>query len=273
MKKKEKAAVLSQKEISLGIFSLWLKADFAKDIVAGQFVSVFSRDKAHLLPRPISVCETDAAKSALRLVYRTVGFGTDEFSKLKAGDTIDIMGPLGNGFPLEKAAGKRVFLMGGGIGIPPMLSCAKAFAALPENERPKEVYAVCGYRSSETYLLEDLQNLVPVLIATDDGSLGTHGTVLDALKAFADKTDEKGNPEQDIIFACGPKPMLRAIKDYGEAGNTACYLSMEEKMACGIGVCLGCVTKTVDVNDHSKVKNARVCKDGPVFDAREVDLT
>lgn len=273
MKKKERAAVLSQKEISPGIFSLWLQADFAGDIAAGQFVSVFSKDQAHLLPRPISVCETDAEKSALRLVYRAVGFGTDEFSKLKDGDSVDVMGPLGNGFPLDKAAGKRVFLMGGGIGIPPMLSCAKAFTALPENERPKEVYAVCGYRSAETYLLEDLQSLVPVLIATDDGSLGAHGTVLDALKAFEEETGKAAAPDRDMIFACGPKPMLRAIKDDAGVSGTPCYLSMEEKMACGVGVCLGCVTKTTDVNDHSKVKNARVCKDGPVFDAREVDLT
>lgn len=273
MKKKERAAVISQNEISPGIFSLWLKADFAGDIAAGQFVSVFSKDKAHLLPRPISVCETDGEKSALRLVYRAVGFGTDEFSKLTAGDTVEIMGPLGNGFPLERTAGKRVFLMGGGIGIPPMLSCAKAFRELPKNERPKEIYAVCGYRSAKTYLLEDLQNVVPVLIATDDGSLGTHGTVLDALKAFENKMERKADPEQNIIFACGPRPMLRAIKEYAGVNDTACYLSMEEKMACGVGVCLGCVTKTTDVNDHSKVKNARVCKDGPVFDAREVDLT
>lgn len=274
MKKKERAAVLSQKKISPGIFSLWIQADFARDIVAGQFVSVFSKDQAHLLPRPISVCETDVKRSALRLVYRAVGYGTGEFSKLKTGDGVDIMGPLGNGFPLEKAAGKRVLLMGGGIGIPPILACARALKALPENEKPREVYAVCGYRSAETYLLEDLQALVPVLIATDDGSLGTHGTVLDALKAFEqERGGENAASDDDVIFACGPKPMLRAIKDYATDHETACFISMEEKMACGVGVCLGCVTKTTDVNDHSKVKNARVCKDGPVFDAREVDLT
>lgn len=277
MKKKERAEVLSQEEISPGIFSLWLKADFAGEIRAGQFVSVFSKDRAHLLPRPISVCETDPEKSALRLVYRAVGFGTTEFSALKAGDHVEIMGPLGNGFPLNQAAGRRLFLMGGGIGIPPMLACAKAITSLPKNERPAEVYAVCGYRSAETYLLKDLQALVPVLIATDDGSLGTRGTVLDALKTFEKKqAGENGNKEKterDVIFACGPKPMLRAIKDYAVAEKAQCYLSMEEKMACGVGVCLGCVTKTTDINDHSKVRNARVCKDGPVFDAREVDLT
>ena len=114
-------------------------------------------------------------------------------------------------------------------------------------------------------MLEDLKKRADVLISTDDGSLGTHGTVIDAIR--------EGQAEADVMFACGPKPMLRAVKEYCGEKGMACYVSMEERMACGVGVCLGCVCRTTDINDHSKVRNARVCKDGPVFDAEEVDLT
>ncbi len=262
MKRKELAEVISQEQLAEGIYSLWLKVSFASEVKAGQFVSIFSRDESHLLPRPISICEVDPKRGALRVVYRVVGFGTEEFSKLKAGDTAAVMGPNGNGFPVSEQSGQRVLLMGGGIGIPPMVSAAKAL--LSEGNAASVQFAV-GYRSDDTYLLEELQELAPTAVATDDGSLGTHGTVLDAVRAEQIKAD--------VIFACGPKPMLRAIKSYAEEHGIRCYVSMEEKMACGVGVCLGCITKTTEVDEHSKVKNARVCKDGPVFLAEEVDLT
>ena len=137
--------------------------------------------------------------------------------------------------------------------------------ALPEEKRPVKVTFAVGYRTNDTYLLEDLKKRADVLISTDDGSLGTHGTVIDAIR--------EGQAEADVMFACGPKPMLRAVKEYCGEKGMACYVSMEERMACGVGVCLGCVCRTTDINDHSKVRNARVCKDGPVFDAEEVDLT
>ena len=176
-----------------------------------------------------------------------------------------MLGPLGNGFPLDAVAGKRILLVGGGIGIPPMLMSCGQLQALPEEKRPVKVTFAVGYRTNDTYLLEDLKKRADVLISTDDGSLGTHGTVIDAIR--------EGQAEADVMFACGPKPMLRAVKEYCGEKGMACYVSMEERMACGVGVCLGCVCRTTDINDHSKVRNARVCKDGPVFDAEEVDLT
>ena len=208
----------------------------------------------------------------IRVVYRTVGEGTREFSRLKKGSSIEVMGPLGNGFPLERTAGKRVLLIGGGIGIPPMLFAAKSLAPKAGEradasacDHAGTILAALGYRTSETYLLEEMKELCPVAISTDDGSLGTHGTVLDAVRA--------SSYEADIIFACGPKVMLRAVKEYAEETGAECYVSMEERMACGVGVCLGCVCRKTETDPHSLSSYSRVCTDGPVFPAKEVDLT
>ncbi|MDE6993293.1 MAG: hypothetical protein K2P41_02535, partial [Lachnospiraceae bacterium] len=124
-KKKIKTTVVSQKKIAPQIYDLWLETELAKDTHAGQFVAVYPHSAATLLPRPISICEVDRDRSRIRLVYRVAGKGTAEFSTCRAGDELEVLGVLGNGFPVEMAAGKRVFLMGGGIGIPPMLQLAK----------------------------------------------------------------------------------------------------------------------------------------------------
>ena len=137
MKSREFAVVAEQTEIASGIFSLWLETEsIAKEAVPGQFVSVYSKDKSRMLPRPISICEIDKEGGKLRVVYRVTGekTGTEEFSQMKAGDTIPVIGPLGNGFPFEKAEGKKVFLMGGGIGVPPILELAKQMDLLDKNE-------------------------------------------------------------------------------------------------------------------------------------------
>ena len=253
MKFEETAKVISQEKIGDGIYDMWIETcNIAEKAVPGQFISVYTKDASKLLPRPISICEVNGQK--LRIVYRVVGGGTTEFSGYKSGDDIRILGPIGNGFPIDE--GKKAILIGGGIGIPPMLELAKRI------QDDKEI--VLGYRNKDTFLDKELNAFGNVTIATDDGSLGTHGTVIDAIKA--------NNITGDVIFACGPTPMLRAIKAYAEENNIEAYLSLEEKMACGVGACLACVCKTTGVDDHSKVHNARVCKDGPVFNAKEVDL-
>ena len=236
---------------------MWIEAaEIAEQTRPGQFISVYCKDNSRILPRPISVCEIDKEKGALRIVYRIAGKGTDEFSHMQAGDTVDIMGPLGNGFPMEEAKGKRIFLMGGGIGIPPMVQTAK--------EAEAEITVIAGYRNSEIFLKEELEKAGKLVVATEDGSVGTKGNVMDAIR--------ENNLEADVIFACGPTPMLRAIKKYAEEKNILCYLSMEEKMACGIGACLACVCKSKEKDSHSHVHNKRVCKDGPVFLSTEVEL-
>lgn len=255
-KKKLTAVVTSQKEIAPGIFDMWIATELAKGAVPGQFICLYPKDKSTLLPRPISICEADKEKEQLRIVYRVAGKGTAEFSAYKEGDTVEVLGTLGNGFPVEEATGKKVFLMGGGIGIPPMLELAKNMRA------DKQI--VVGYRDDKTFLREDLEKNGTVYIATEDGSVGTKGNVMDAIR--------ENGLQADMIFACGPMPMLRAIKKYAEEAGIPAYISLEEHMACGVGACLGCVVKTKEKDHHSHVHNARICTDGPVFEAREVDI-
>ncbi len=248
------ATVVSQEKLATDVYSLIIKADeIAINAKAGQFVSLYSMDGSNLLPRPISLCEINKNDGTLRLVYRVVGKGTKEFSKLKAGDTIDVMGPLGNGFNQKE---KRAILIGGGIGIPPMLELAK--------ELKCEKSVVLGFRD-ETFLIDDFNKTdAEVYMASEDGKTGAKGTVLDAIREYGVKGD--------IIYACGPTPMLRALKEYALKNDIEAQLSLEEKMACGIGACLACVCNSTEVDDHSHVKNKRICKDGPVFDAKEIEL-
>lgn len=250
---KIKAVVKRQEQLASDIYSLVLYApEIAGQAKAGQFVSVYSKDGSKLLPRPISLCEVEKVTGTIRLVYRVVGFGTKEFSGLRADDTVEVMGPLGNGFEKKD---KKAILIGGGIGIPPMLELAK--------ELKCEKSIVAGFRD-ETFLMEDLEKYGNVYAASEDGKTGVKGKVLDAIKEYG--------IEGDIIYACGPTPMLRAIKEYAIANDIEAQLSLEEKMACGIGACLACVCQSKEVDDHSHVHNKRICKDGPVFDAREVEL-
>lgn len=255
-KVKMTAKVVSQQALTDDIFSMWIQADeIAGAAVPGQFISVYTKDAGKLLPRPISLCQVDKEKGQLRIVYRVVGAGTSQFSGYQAGDDIEIMGPLGNGFPLERAAGKKVFLIGGGIGIPPMLELARQLDC--------EKQAVLGYRDV-LFLNDEFENFSDVYVATEDGSAGTKGNVLDAIR--------ENGLKADVIFACGPTPMLRALKAYAEENGIECWLSLEEKMACGIGACLACVCQSKEVDEHSHVHNKRICKDGPVFLAEEVEL-
>ncbi len=254
---KETAAILSQEQLAEGIYSMWIHTEaIASQAAPGQFIDVYTRDGAKLLPRPISLCEIDEGGGRLRIVYRVAGEGTREFSQYPAGGRIDILGPLGNGFPLEEAAGKRVLLIGGGIGIPPMLETARRL------EGDKTI--ILGYRDSQMFLWEEFQALGTVFTATEDGSAGVKGNVLDAIR----QEDIQG----DLILACGPTPMLRGIKQYAAEHNIGCLISLEERMACGIGACLACVCQSKAIDGHSQVKNKRICKDGPVFWAEEVEL-
>lgn len=255
-KKKVKATIVSQKQIAEQIYDLWLETELAKDAHGGQFVAVYPHNAATLLPRPISICEADRERDRLRLVYRVAGKGTAEFASYTAGDALDILGVLGNGFPTQCAEGKKVFLMGGGIGIPPMLQLAKELDA--------EKHILLGYRSADLFLQDDLKEYGKVYIATEDGSVGTKGNVMDIIKEQA--------LHGDLIMACGPMPMLRAVKRYAAEQGMDAYISLEERMACGVGACLGCVCRTKEIDHHSHVNNARICTDGPVFEAKEVEI-
>lgn len=258
-KKKVQAVVISQQRIAPDVYDLWLKTGLAEEAHAGQFVGVYPADRSHLLPRPISICQVDRQKEAIRLVYRTTGAGTAEFATWQAGQKAEVLGVLGNGFPVEENKRKKVILVGGGIGIPPMLELARE---LKEQDNVPTIIA--GYRDHNLFLYDDLARCGKILVATEDGSAGVKGNVLDVLR------QEK--PYAEVLMACGPMPMLRAVKEYADKEGLKAYISLEERMACGVGACLGCVCKTTKKDHHSHVNNARICTDGPVFEAQEVDI-
>lgn len=247
MKKVEIAKVLDIKCLATDIYDLKLEAkEISKEARAGQFVEVFVDNNENLLPRPISICEI--GEGSLRLVFQVVGKGTKIFSELNVGDSLRILGPCGNGFGLK--GGKNV-LIGGGIGVPPMLELCKSL----EGEKT----VVLGFRSG-CFLKEDFEALgAKVYIATDDGSVGFKGNVVQLLKA---EGINEGN-----FYSCGPKVMLKALHGFAAENNIDLQVSMEERMACGIGACVGCVVK-IGTEDNWEYK--KVCKDGPVFNSREV---
>ena len=260
---KTKAEIISQDKLSDGIYDMRLLApSVAKEAKAGQFVNVYLPDKSKILPRPISICSYSAVEGTIRLVYRVTGEGkgTRLLCEYGSGDFIEILGPLGNGYEITKADGKKALLFGGGIGIPPMLGLARALYEFSE----KKCDVALGYRTNDLFLENEFRAVANVYISTDDGSFGVKGTVIDAAK--------KEHLKPDIVMACGPVPMLRGVKEYARENGADAYISLEERMACGVGACLACVCRTTETDEHSHVKNARVCKDGPVFNAEYVEL-
>lgn len=248
---KERAIIVSQQCIGTDIYDMVLSfPKGAKEARPGQFIAMYCEDGTKLLPRPISICGIDAKAGTLRVVYRIAGEGTRLFSQMKAGDSLEVMGPLGNGFTMKD---KKAIIVGGGIGIPPMLELTKQLDC--------EKTVVLGYRD-ELFLKEEFEACANVAVATEDGSTGTKGTVIDAIEA--------AQVSGEIIYACGPMPMLKALAEYADAHGMEAQISLEERMACGIGACLGCICKTKEKDHHTNVNNTRICKDGPVFDAKEV---
>ncbi|MBO5340020.1 MAG: dihydroorotate dehydrogenase electron transfer subunit [Oscillospiraceae bacterium] len=218
----------------------------------GQFVHIKCGD-AQLLRRPISVClcSEDEPDDLVSIVFEVRGEGTAWLAERQVGDELDVLGLAGNGFQLEQD--KRCLLVGGGIGIPPMLGCAAYF---------DRSTAILGGRSKDKIILTDRFEVCSdkVMIATDDGSLGHHGFV-DALV----RQELEQDRAYDCVLACGPKPMLRNVAKVAAEFGVQCFVSMEERMGCGIGACLVCAC---DMTDGSR---RHVCKNGPVFDAEEVD--
>lgn len=219
----------------------------------GQFVHIKCGEDS-LLRRPISVCscQEDDPQDLLSLVFEVRGKGTAWLAQRKEGDTLDVLGLLGNGFSIRPEG--RYLLVGGGIGVPPMLGCAQYTQGRST--------AILGFRSKEKAILLDAfsEHCAQVLLASDDGSLGHHGFVSDLVKQELAR-----DAAYDGVLACGPKAMLRSVAQQAEAFSIPCLVSMEERMGCGVGACLVCAC---DMADGSRT---HVCKDGPVFDAKEVD--
>lgn len=250
MIRQEKMTVVEQKYLAKNIFELTLKGELVQVMTPGQFVHVkVSETQEPLLRRPISIANVDKEKCEFTMIYRAEGRGTIVLSEKRAGDMVDVFGPLGNGFPVDAAKeGQTALLVGGGIGVPPLHELSKQL-----NARGVKTIHVLGFQSEDVcFYEEEFQRLGETYIATVDGTKGTKGfvtTVFDEVK-----------PTFDIFYACGPLPMLKALENYYP--EQPGYMSFEQRMACGIGACFACVCDTTDKVDASYVK---VCSDGPVF--------
>ncbi len=236
--KTEQAVILENTNIAKDTWKMRLQTSVAEDASCGQFVQV--QVPGFYLRRPISICRIPAADQIV-LVYKTVGEGTEKMAAMKAGETLDLFGPLGTGFPLED---RDVMVIGGGVGVPPLLETAARYI-----RNGHHVTAVLGFNDAASVILADeFRELgCDVYIASMDGSCGTKGTVIDAVR--------ENNIQETFVLSCGPLPMLKAVSEKYSDG----YVSLESRMACGMGACMGCVVKDQEGG------SLRVCKDGPVF--------
>ncbi len=240
--------VIKKEEIREKLFDITIKnSEIANLSQAGQFLHIKCSDNV-LLRRPISIC--DVNNDEIRFVFEVRGEGTKELSKIKAGNILDVLGPIGNGFTIKDIS-KKAVLIGGGIGIFPLLMVAKQFKG--------NATILLGFRDKENIVLVNdfIKYGCKVIIATDDGSYGYKGFITDLLK----------ENKADFIYACGPKQMLMKTANFAKENNVFCEMSMEERMGCGVGACLVCACKTVKENNFTYKK---VCIDGPVFNANEV---
>ena len=253
----EVSKILRNSPVAKDTYEMILQApEIAKCACPGQFVNLrLSSGSDPLLRRPISLHDFDVEKGTISMLYLVVGRGTGMMSKMQIGDTIDVLGPLGNGWDLAPS-GENSVLVGGGIGLAPMLPLAQALQS-----QGKTVHVVVGAKTKEALLQMEAYHAlgVPPVISTDDGSAGHHGTVVpcveELIKAGA----------CDYIYACGPTPMLKAIETLAQSKSIPGQVSMESHMGCGLGACLGCPRKT------KAGTYKRTCKDGPVFPIGELD--
>ena len=230
-------------------YSFTLEAEGMTPEGPDQFVHV-KCGHSRLLRRPISICDWE--ENLLRIVFEVRGEGTEWLSRRKAGDRLDVLGPLGRGFRMDREG--RYLLVGGGIGVPPMLGCAKWTAGRST--------AVLGFRSADRAMLSEgfQKSCKEIFLCSDDGSIGRHGFVDAQVRDILEK-----DKDFTVVLACGPKPMLKNVAAVAAEFGVPCQVSMEERMACGVGACLGCAIQMADGTMQ------HVCKDGPVFDAGEVD--
>ncbi len=245
------ATVLENKQIAENIFSLTFATEEQIPVRAGQFAMLGAGE--HVLRRPIAICKAEGER--VTVCYQVKGAGTKLLSQnYRAGEKLSVLLPLGNGF-FVKEEEKKVAVVGGGVGIFPLISVIRAYAG------EKEIYAYMGFRNKNALCMEyEMARADKLVVATDDGSYGYHGTSVQALMQDFDRV------QPDVILACGPTPMLRALKNAVADKGVPTYVSLEERMGCGIGACLVCVC------EQTNGANARVCKDGPVFEIHDVKL-
>lgn len=258
MKYQEKCELLDKQKLTTDIFKYRIKTDkIAKEAKPGQFLEIRVSDSVEpFLRRPISIYSI-VDSNTIEFIFQVKGNGTKILSEKNIGDKIDILGPLGNGI-FEIKDYKKVAIIGGGIGTYPLYEIAK------ELKDKAEINTYLGFRSKEYVTCENEFQKVSnkLVITTDDGSYGEKGFAIDYLKRYE---------KPDVIMACGPLPMLRAVKKYAMEENIPCQVSLEERMGCGIGACLGCAVKTSESTQEAP-QYKHVCKDGPVFNCTEVEF-
>ena len=246
----ENCEILRKERLTEDIYSVVVRSKMAQKAVPGQFAHILVPGKT--LRRPISICEIEG--DSLRFVFQVRGEGTEILAQSREGEAWDALLPLGNGFSLGDLS-RKVCFVGGGIGVPPLLEAAKRFG--------KNALVITGFRNREAVILqEDFKRAgCGVILTTDDGSAGEKGLVTEFL------------PEDcEALFACGPAPMLKALQAEAGRRKIPCQISLEERMACGVGACLGCAVR-LKADTEIGWRYGHVCKDGPVFDAGLVDFT
>ncbi|ABS22768.1 dihydroorotate oxidase B electron transfer subunit [Bacillus cytotoxicus] len=259
MMQKQNMIVVNQTEIAKNIYELVLQGDLVQQMnEPGQFVHIkVAEGITPLLRRPISICNVDQEKNEFTMLYRAEGQGTKTLAKRKQGELVDVLGPLGHGFPVEEAeAGQTALLVGGGIGVPPLYELSQRLVA-----KGVRVIHILGFQTKDVVFYEEkFAELGDTYVATVDGTHGTKGFVTDVIDNYG--------IDFDILYSCGPLAMLRALE--GRYKEKKAYISLEERMGCGIGACFACVCHLQeDPSGHSYKK---VCSDGPVFPIGEVVL-
>ncbi len=249
--------VKQNREIADDIFELTLISETPLDVKSfkgGQFAHIEVPEGSGLLRRPF--CIYNMTESALTLLIAKKGKGTGGLSRVKEGDSLKVMLPLGNGFTLDEND-KRVVLLGAGIGCAPLYPVMQTYPG-------KNYYAFLGFRDkSKVICVEDFSKSADTVICTDDGSFGKKGYPTDALKS------KLAEIKPDVILICGPTPFMRAAQRFAVEQGIKAFLTTEQRMGCGIGACLVCSCKTVK---NGEERMSRVCADGPVFDVREIVL-
>lgn len=246
------ATIVKNEKIAENIYAVTFAVNEDIKVRCGQFGNI-SVGGSHLLRRPIAVCKVEGRE--VTFCYQIKGEGTQKLKTMEAGTRLNVLMPLGNGFYVEENE-KKIALVGGGVGVFPLISVLREYGAT------KDISAYIGYRNIGAVCgVEEFVKAQKFIAVTDDGS---YGPKMNAVQAF-ELDLMKGN-RPDVVLACGPTPMLRALKAVVEKEGLNCYVSLEERMGCGIGACLVCVC------DLTNGARARVCKDGPVFNANEVVL-
>ena len=234
--------IIENNPLTASVYEMRLSGDTSDITASGQFVNIKLEGK--FLRRPISVC--DCEDGVLTLVYKVVGKGTEDMSRMKAGDRLDILTGLGNGYDLT-TAGDKPLLLGGGVGVPPMYMLAKQLCAMG-----KQVSVILGFNTRDEIFYEEQFRALgcDVTVATADGSYGVRGFVTNAMEGM----------DYSYFYTCGPEPMLKAVH---KASTTEGQMSFEERMGCGFGACMGCSCKTL-------TGNKRICREGPVLRKEEI---